>query len=73
MHLAEVIRMALHQPLPPRKRKFIEVGWVQEEPAYPIAPIATGASLLLAGSYLLLQSRDRKGAEVSTPAALMPK
>lgn len=72
MHLAEVIQMALRQPLPPRKRRFIEIGWVQEEPAYPLAPVATGASLLLAGSYLLLAKNRMNGfrQEVESPQTM---
>ena len=53
MHLAEVIQMALHQPLKPSK-KYIETGWVQEEPSYPALTAAAGAGLLAAGALLLL-------------------
>src|SRR5579884_400113 len=48
MHIAEVIQMALHQPLPP-PRKYIETGWVQEEPAYPFMTIAAAGALLAGG------------------------
>ena len=59
MHLAEVIQMALHQPLTPKK-KFIETGWVQEEPSYPLVTAAAGASLLVAGG-MLLMNRTKSG------------
>lgn len=64
MHLAEVIQMALHQPLPPRKNKYIEKGFVQEDPPYPFATATAGAGLL-AGAALFLISRYRHG--TSTP------
>jgi Fe-S oxidoreductase len=57
MHLAEVIQMALHQPLPSPRRKYIELGFVQEQPSYP-AVTATAAASLLAGGLLLF---SRKG------------
>ncbi len=56
MHTAEVIQMALHQPLEPPK-KYIETGWVQERPAYPLLTVATGASLAAAGALLLASRR----------------
>ncbi len=59
MHLAEVIQMALHQPLPARKR-YIEMGWVQEEPSYPVLTAAATAGLLAAGGMFLL-SRMNNG------------
>ena len=59
MHLAEVIQMALHQPLAPKK-KFIETGWVQEEPSYPLITAAAGASLLAVGG-MLLMNRTKNG------------
>jgi hypothetical protein len=65
MHLAEVIQMALHQPLP-RKKKYIETGWVQEEPAYPVTTAAAGAGLLIA-SGMLLMNRMKNGQSVAEP------
>ncbi len=59
MHLAEVIQMALHQPAPVRKNKFVESGWVQEEPSYPLLTATASAGLLLAGG-LFLMSKVRK-------------
>jgi hypothetical protein len=59
MHFAEVIQMAMHQPLPPLK-KYIETGFVQREPAYPAltATVAAGAGLLLgAGLFLVSTSK----------------
>ncbi len=53
MHIAEVIQMALRQPLS-QPKKYIETGWVQERPAYPLLTAATGAGLLAAGALLLV-------------------
>ncbi len=58
MHLAEVIQMALHQPVPVRKNRAIETGWVQETPSYPIMTATAGAGLLIAGG-LFLFSKTR--------------
>jgi Fe-S oxidoreductase len=53
MHTAEVLQMALHQPQR-RKGRYVETGWVQEEPSYPVLTAALGAgAVLLAGSLLL--------------------
>jgi FAD/FMN-containing dehydrogenase/Fe-S oxidoreductase len=59
MHLAEVIQMALQQPVPPRKNKYVEAGWVQEAPSYPILTATAGAGLLLASTLFLL-SKNRQ-------------
>ncbi|MGH9581482.1 MAG: FAD-binding and (Fe-S)-binding domain-containing protein, partial [Bryobacteraceae bacterium] len=61
MHIAEVIQMALHQPLRPPK-KYIETGWVQEEPAYPALTAAAGIGLLAAGGLLLLAKNNSTSA-----------
>jgi hypothetical protein len=61
MHLAEVIQMALHQPLPER-RKYVESGFVQQEPSYPALTAAAGLSVLVA-SGLYLFSQLQKGTE----------
>jgi hypothetical protein len=53
MHLAEVIQMALHQPLP-RKKQYIETGWVQEEPSSSLLAAAASAGLLAAGGMMLM-------------------
>ncbi|MGH9611225.1 MAG: hypothetical protein ACRD34_16285, partial [Bryobacteraceae bacterium] len=58
MHLAEVIQMALHQPLRAPK-KYIETGWVQQEPAYPAVTAAAGIGLLAAGGLYLRSLRSR--------------
>jgi FAD/FMN-containing dehydrogenase/Fe-S oxidoreductase len=52
LHLAEVIQMALHQPLP-RRRKYIETGWFQEEQSYPVLAAAAAAGLVAAGAVYL--------------------
>lgn len=60
MHLAEVIQMALHQPLSESKRKYVEAGFVEEEPTYS-ALAATGLGLLMAsGAYLFSQMQKEK-------------
>lgn len=57
MHLAEVIQMALHQPLKPSK-KYIETEWIQREPSYPVLTAAAGVGLLAAcGMFLLNRYR----------------
>jgi Fe-S oxidoreductase len=56
LHVAEVIQMALHQPLKPSK-KYIETGWVQQEPSYPALTAAAGAGLLAGALFLLNRSR----------------
>jgi Fe-S oxidoreductase len=58
MHVAEVIQMALHQPLKPSKR-YIETGWVQSEPSYPVLTAAAGAGLLAAGAFFALNRYRR--------------
>lgn len=60
MHLAEVIQMALHQPLPARRSKYVESGFVQETPSYPALTAAAGAGMLLAGGmYFLSRGQQR--------------
>ena len=59
MHLAEVIQMALHQPLPAPK-KYIETGWVQEEPAYPIMTAAAAGLLVASGIALWNRMRSER-------------
>lgn len=62
LHLAEVIQMALHQPLPSRKARYIEAGFVQEEAAYPAVSAAAGLSVLMAsGLYLFAQMQKGNG------------
>jgi Fe-S oxidoreductase len=74
MHLAEVLQMALRQPLPQRHR-YIETGWIQEEPSYPAMTAAAGAGLLVAGGVLLMnrmksgQSRVGSGSETAEGSA----
>lgn len=59
MHLAEVIQMALHQPLP-QKKQYVESGWVQGEPSPALATAAVSAGLIAAGG-LVLMSLIRNG------------
>lgn len=60
MHLAEVIQMAMHQPLPPRK-KYVESGFVQAEPSYPALTATAAAGLLLGAGLLLLSTSKSPG------------
>jgi hypothetical protein len=48
MHIAELIQMAMHQPLPPMK-KYVEEGWVQPESGYPLVTAAATGLLVTAG------------------------
>ena len=60
LHLAEVIQMALHQPLAERG-KYAESGFVQEESSYPAVTAAAGLSMLVAsGLYLFAQLQKGK-------------
>jgi hypothetical protein len=60
LHLAEVIQMALHQPLPPPK-KYIETDWVQPQPAYPFMTAAAAGVLVASG--VALWNKMRNGRE----------
>jgi hypothetical protein len=62
MHLAEVIRMALHQFLPQRKR-YIETGSVQQEPSYRMLSAAVTPGLLPAGGMI---NRMKNGRSADT-------
>jgi hypothetical protein len=65
MHLAEVIQMALHQP-PARRKTYIETGWVQEEPSYPLVTAAAAAGLLAVGGMLLMnRANSRRSIETA--------
>jgi Fe-S oxidoreductase/FAD/FMN-containing dehydrogenase len=64
MHVAEVIQMALHQPLA-RRKTYIETGWVQEEPSYPVVTAAATAGLLALGG-MLLMNRMNNGRSADT-------
>ncbi len=61
LHLAEVIQMALHQPLPERKARYVEVGFVQEEPGYPVVTAAAGLSVLVASGMYLFAQLQKEG------------
>ncbi|MGH9585368.1 MAG: hypothetical protein ACRD3F_00330 [Acidobacteriaceae bacterium] len=60
LHVAEVIRMALRQPLDSRGKKYIEDGLVQERPTYSALQAAVGAGLLLGTGWLLASWRKRE-------------
>lgn len=60
MHMAEVIQMAMHQPLNARRTKYVETGFVQERPSYPLMQAAFGAGLLLASGWLLASKKTRR-------------
>jgi hypothetical protein len=67
LHLAEVIHMATRQPLDLELNRFIETGFVQEEPYHPLLKITAEAGLLLAGGFLIaaqLRTRHRSNAEI---------
>lgn len=53
LHLAEVLQLAMRQPLDLRRNEYIETRFVQEEPAYPVLPVALGAGALLAAGWLI--------------------
>ncbi|HEX8712653.1 MAG TPA: FAD-linked oxidase C-terminal domain-containing protein, partial [Terracidiphilus sp.] len=57
MHLAEVIQMGLDQPQPLTRRKYIETGFVQQEPSSPVAVATVGAGLILAAGWLIASGR----------------
>lgn len=57
MHLAEVIQMALRQSETQPTKKYIESGFVQEEPSYPLAAAGVGAGLILAAGILLFRQK----------------
>jgi Fe-S oxidoreductase len=72
MHLAEVIQMALHQPMPTPKNKYIEIGWVQERPSYPVLTAAASAGMLLAASLFLFsitKTQERRETVAAEPRA----
>jgi len=48
LRLAEVLQMAVRQPLDLRRSDCIETRFVQAEPAYPVMTAALGAGALLA-------------------------
>lgn len=53
MHLAEVVQMGLHQPFAAKKNRYVEDGFVQELPSYPVGTATVGAGLLAAGALFL--------------------
>jgi Fe-S oxidoreductase len=56
LHLAEVLQMAMRQPLDLRRHEYIETRFVQEEPAYPVLTAVLGAGALLAAGWLITVS-----------------
>ena len=59
LHLAELIQMAMRQPLDLNPSKFIESGFVQEKPSSPVLPAALGAGMMLATGWLLSSRKER--------------
>lgn len=57
LHLAEVIQMAMRQPLNMDGKRFIESGFVQEEPSHPALTAALGAGVVIASGLLLAARR----------------
>jgi FAD/FMN-containing dehydrogenase/Fe-S oxidoreductase len=57
LHMAEVIQMAMRQPI--ERRKYAETGFSQEPGPYPWLAIASGAGLLAAGGLLWLLTREK--------------
>lgn len=67
MHLAEVIQMALHQPVP-KPKKYIEAGWVQDKPGYPVLAAASTGALIAGGVALWNHFRNGAQRNGATPA-----
>jgi Fe-S oxidoreductase len=63
LHLAEVIQMAMRQPLEMRSKQFIESGFVQKEPSFPALTATLGTGLIVATGWLLNSSRRRAPAK----------
>lgn len=57
LHLAEVLQMAMRQPLDLRRNEYIEAQFVQDEPAYPVLTAALGAGALLAAGFMMTTLR----------------
>lgn len=62
LHLAEVLQMAMQQPLEPHGGKYIESGFFQGKPSYPLFTAAVGAGLLVASGRLFAGRRSRNTA-----------
>jgi Fe-S oxidoreductase len=59
LHMAEVMQMAMHQPLPKRRGKYVEAGFVQEPASYPLLTATAGLGLLVAGGLAMLSRVNR--------------
>jgi hypothetical protein len=57
MHIAEVIQMAMHEAAQP-SRRYVEMGWIQEEPSYPLVTAAATGLLVAGGLALFGRIRD---------------
>lgn len=57
LHLAEVLQMAMRQPLDLRRNEYIETRFVQEEPSYPALTATLGLGAMVAGSWILAARR----------------
>lgn len=68
LHLAEVLRMAMHQSRDRGKKKYIESEFVQEAQPYPAMTALTAAGLLAASGWLLsgLSRNDRSNGRTLT-------
>jgi Fe-S oxidoreductase len=56
MHLAEVIQMGMRQAAP-KKNKYVEIGFVQEEPGYPVLTAAGAVGAFAAAGFLFFGRR----------------
>ena len=57
LHLAEVLQMAMCQPLDLRRNEYIETRFVPEEPTYPVLTAALSAGALLAAGWMMTFAR----------------
>lgn len=71
MHLAEVLQMAMRQPLDLRRNEYIETRFVQQEPSYSVVTAALGAGALLAAGWMM--STARKSSRHNGVAARGPE
>ncbi len=58
LHLAEVLQMAMRQPLDLRRNEYVETRFVQEEPSYPVLTATLGMGALLAGGLIVAALRN---------------
>lgn len=53
LHLAEVVQMAMRQPIDLRRNEYIETRFVQKDPPYPAVTAALSAGALLAAGWMM--------------------